>query len=289
MSNLLNNKRLVFLLFNAAAVFLILRFGVPVLRLNKIDMQNIILNGITIISIFIIIGVLFSLIKMPCRNGIAICEKHGRRATQFGISILSGAILAVHLLMPSFSVDAITVLLFIIGIIPWLAPLIRSLELPGGVKVEFSEAAKKSVEEEAEKSGLISTQSVLGAEPQAINEEMRDRRLLERIADEDLRAALSVLRVEIEMALSRLAQLNGLCTLKPYGGVNSLLRQLNNVNVLDKSQTSVLLELIRLLNLAVHGRDFSDSDGKWAMDVGCGILDTLENMVHEAESSQKIA
>ncbi len=48
-----------------------------------------------------------------------------------------------------------------------------------------------------------------------------------------------------------------------------------------------MLELISLLNLAVHGRDFNDNDGKWAMDVGCGILDTLENMVHEAESSQQ--
>ena len=111
---------------------------------------------------------------------------------------------------------------------------------------------------------------------------------MERIADEDLRAALSVLRVEIEIALGRLAQLNGIDKLKPYGGVRDLLKQLNSANVLDEYQTSVLLDLISLLNLAVHGRDFSDSDGKWAMDVGCGILDTLENLVHEAESSQHI-
>ncbi len=220
-SHLLNNKRLMFLLFIAAASFLILRFGEPILRLNWIDLQNIISNVITVISIFIVIGVVSSLIVMPCRNGIATCEKHGRRATQFGITILAGAILIIHLLMPSFSVDAITVSLLIIGIIPWLAPLIKSLELPGGLKVEFSEDAKKSVEERAEESGLIST-PILGAEPQATNEEMRDRRLLERIADEDLRAALSVLRVKIEISLGRLAQLNGIDKLKPYRGIRDL-------------------------------------------------------------------
>jgi hypothetical protein len=284
-SHLLNNKRLMFLLFIAAASFLIWRFGEPTLRPNWIDLQNIILNVITVISIFIVIGIVSSLIVMPCRNGIAICEKHGRRATQFGISILAGTILIIHLLAPSFSVDAITISLLIIGIVPWLAPLIKSFELPGGLKVEFSEDAKKGVEDRAEESGLLST-PILGAEPQATNEEKRDRRLLERIADEDLRAALSVLRVEIEIALGRLAQLNGIDKLKPYGGVRDLLKQLNSANVLNESQTSVLLDLLSLLNLAVHGRYFSDSDGKWAMDVGCGILDTLENLVHEAESSK---
>jgi hypothetical protein len=277
-----------FFLFIAAALFLIWRFGTPTLWLNWVDIYNIILNGITVISVLIVIGVLFSLIVMPCRNGIAICEKHGRRATQFGISILAGTILIIHLLVPSFAADAITISLLIIGIIPWLAPLIKSLELPGGLKFEFSDAAKKSVEERAAESGLISTQSVVGAGLQATNEEKRDRRLLERIADEDLRAALSVLRVEIEIALGRLAQLHGIDKLKPYRGVTNLLRQLNSENVLNESQTSVLLELLHLLNLAVHGRDFSDSDGKWAMDVGCGILDTLENMVQEAEGTQQI-
>ena len=38
--------------------------------------------------------------------------------------------------------DPITISLLIIGIIPWLAPLIKSFELPGGLKVEFSEDAK---------------------------------------------------------------------------------------------------------------------------------------------------
>jgi len=217
-NHLLNDKRIMFFLFIAAALFLIWRFGTPTLWLNWVDIYNIILNGITVISVLIVIGVLFSLIVMPCRNGIAICEKHGRRATQFGISILAGTILIIHLLVPNFAADAITISLLIIGIIPWLAPLIKSLELPGGLKFEFSEAAKKSVEERAAESGLISTQSVVGAGLQATNEEKRDRRLLERIADEDLRAALSVLRVEIEIALGRLAQLHGIDKLKPHRG-----------------------------------------------------------------------
>ena len=284
-SHLLNDKRFMFALFIAAALFLIWRWGTPILSLNWINMHNI-LNGITVISVFIIIGVISSLIITPCRNGIAIFEKHGRRATQFGISIFAGTILLIHLLEPGFAVDAITISLIIIGIIPWLTPLFKSLELPGVLKVEFSEDVKKKVEEGAAESGLISTPPAERAGLNVTNEDKRDRRLLERIADEDLRAALSVLRVEIEIALGRLAQLHGID--RQYRGISALLRQLNGEGVLNHAQTSVLMELIRLLNMAVHGGDFSDEDGKWAMDVGCSILDTLEKMVYEAEGTKPI-
>ena len=43
----------------------------------------------------------------------------------------------LHVLFPGIQVDAITVSL--IAIVPCLAPLFKSIELPGGVKVEFQE------------------------------------------------------------------------------------------------------------------------------------------------------
>lgn len=55
------------------------------------------------------------------------------------MTLVGLAMALVHLLWPSLAVDAITVTLLAIAVVPWLAPLFKSLELPGGVKVEFQE------------------------------------------------------------------------------------------------------------------------------------------------------
>ena len=56
--------------------------------------------------------------------------------------IISGGALVlalIHILFPQLEIDEITIALIIIAIIPWFAPLLRRLELPGGVKIEFKD------------------------------------------------------------------------------------------------------------------------------------------------------
>jgi len=50
-------------------------------------------------------------------------------------------------------IDSITIALIIIAIIPWLGSLFKSLELPGGVKVEYHELQKATAK--AKKAGLL--------------------------------------------------------------------------------------------------------------------------------------
>jgi hypothetical protein len=40
---------------------------------------------------------------------------------------------------PNARIDAITLALFAIAIVPWLGSILRSLELPGGWKVEYND------------------------------------------------------------------------------------------------------------------------------------------------------
>lgn len=57
-------------------------------------------------------------------------------------AIVSGAaaVLAVlHLLLPHMTIDTITVALLVVAILPWLGPLFKSIELPGGWRFEFQE------------------------------------------------------------------------------------------------------------------------------------------------------
>lgn len=50
-----------------------------------------------------------------------------------------------HLIWPALAIDALTITLVIIAILPWLAPLIKSLELPGGLKVELRDLVQSEV------------------------------------------------------------------------------------------------------------------------------------------------
>src|SRR5574337_797154 len=71
--------------------------------------------------------------------------------------LIRGAVIpaGVHLAWPGIAIDAITVTLFLVAVIPWLGPLFRAVELPGGVKVEFAELEK--AQREAESAGILAT------------------------------------------------------------------------------------------------------------------------------------
>src|SRR5215472_3411115 len=59
----------------------------------------------------------------------------------------------VHILFPQVAIDGVALALIVIAVVPWLAPLFRSLELPGGWKVEFQDLQK--VAAKADDAGLL--------------------------------------------------------------------------------------------------------------------------------------
>jgi hypothetical protein len=66
-------------------------------------------------------------------------NKMNSRKLQYGITILALVIALLHLIFPNLKIDAITVTLLLIALVPWLSPLFKSLEFPGGWKIEFQE------------------------------------------------------------------------------------------------------------------------------------------------------
>jgi hypothetical protein len=69
------------------------------------------------------------------------------------LRIVSGVALLLalgHLVFPKLTIDPTTVLLLAVAILPWLKPVLASVELPGGVKLNF-----KETEKEAERVGLL--------------------------------------------------------------------------------------------------------------------------------------
>lgn len=81
------------------------------------------------------------------------------RTIQISITIAAIVLVIGHILFPELRIDAITVTLLGIALIPWLGPLFKSVELPGGVKVEYQELERAG--KKIEMSGLITSEHAL--------------------------------------------------------------------------------------------------------------------------------
>ena len=63
------------------------------------------------------------------------------RLAKIAISLVAAAVLAVRLFKPNLKMDSVVLLLIVIGVVPWLSSLIKSIEFLG-FKIEFQESPK---------------------------------------------------------------------------------------------------------------------------------------------------
>lgn len=190
------------------------------------------------------------------------------RKVQIGISIASGVGIFIHLIWPNIAIDGTTLTLFAFALLPWLAPLFRALELPGGLKVEFKDLLQR--QKQAAEAGLLARphegddEETGGAEYTFLS-----------IAADDPNLALAGLRIEIERRLTNIALERGLDIERT--GARRTLTRLHKAGVFTDHEESVLADLIGTLNMAVHGAEVSDVAADWAIDVGPRILEGLES------------
>ena len=189
-----------------------------------------------------------------------------RQAVSLGALLLALA----HIIWPQLAIDAVALALIVIAILPWLAPLVKSLELPGGWKVEFQELQRAA--SRAESAGL------LAAEPS----EKEATFSFQSIATRDPNLALAGLRIEIEKRLSTLAEIHGLNSRRAMS-VGQALRALAQAEVLTNEERSILTDMVNMLNSAVHGAEVDSRAAAWAIDVGLRLLTSLDERVSEAQ------
>lgn len=193
-----------------------------------------------------------------------------RQVVSLGALVLA----IIHLIWPSLSIDAITLALIAIAILPWIAPLVKSLELPGGWKVEFKELQK--VASRADSAGLLA--AAPPKKEQAFS--------FQSIAKRDPNLALAGLRIEIEKRLSFLAEAHGLSGRRPMG-VGQLLSVLTQADVLTKEERSILADMTNMLNAAVHGATVDVRTADWAIDIGPRLITSLDERIEEAKHLRK--
>lgn len=180
------------------------------------------------------------------------------------LSLLAIAAAVAHAFFPEIVIDSVTVALLAIAVAPWLGIFFKSLELPGGVKIEYHDL--KAVEEKARDVGLIKDEPAPS--------KTKDQAVYERIAAEDPNLALVSLRIEIEKALRLLGANRGI--VGTNNTVGWIARELTKDGVLPQGTATVLADLIPLLNKAAHGAKVDQQSVEWALTAGAQILNALK-------------
>lgn len=178
------------------------------------------------------------------------------------------ALALAHLIWPTMAIDSITVVLVLVALVPWVAPLFKTLEFPGGWKVEFQDLQKTT--DKADAAGLLAPAA------DAVTEQDY---AFQRVAEQDPNLALAGLRIEIERRLLSLAAARGVDARR--AGIRSLLRELSNREVLNEQERSVLSDMVDMLNHAVHGAEVDRRGAEWAMNVGPRVLASLDQRIRE--------
>jgi len=190
------------------------------------------------------------------------------RRTQIFITIVALIVASVHVIWPAITIDGVTVILLVVALLPWLIPLLKSLEFPGGWKVEFQELEK--ARNKVDEAGLLSMKSRKAKETIYS---------FESVLDKDPNMALAGLRIEIEKRLIQIAKLNHLDVTR--ASVGQLLRLLNQKQILTPQESSALADMSGLLNSAVHGAEVDKRAADWAMEVGPKLLQGLDEKIEK--------
>lgn len=179
------------------------------------------------------------------------------------ITFTALALGAAHTLVPGVTIDTASLALIAIALVPWLSDLLKKMELPGGVKIEF-----RDLEETAERAKLA------GLVSESLTSDDEANYSFQLVATDDPALALAGLRIEVEKRLKEIAERNGIGTRRQ--GIGSLIRALQSQRVIGNQEYSAIADMIGTLNAAVHSEDIDERAADWAIDFGPKLLKALD-------------
>lgn len=191
------------------------------------------------------------------------------------ISGVAVALAVAHVIWPALGIDAVTIGLMVLAAAPWLMPHLRSMELPGGVKIELKDV------KEATEQVLVGAVSSQQNETLAAQNEERDLeaqlQFLEEVGGRDPNLMLVGFRIEVEKRLLALAEANNFRLARaPIPRVINILRE---NEILPPQVATGLSDLIGLGNRAAHGAQVVPEAAQWVLEVGIEILRALDRLI----------
>jgi hypothetical protein len=198
----------------------------------------------------------------------------GPTKEKIAISAISASILVAHLVWPSIKFDAAALFLISVCVIPWLGGIFKSIQLPGGTKVEFREKLIKALKKFESEGPLQESQTPI-SDPLYIEILARDPNL-----------ALAGLRIEIERKLRDIANL-----LNPDGptklNLSQMVESIGKEGLFTPKQTEAMHGILRSLNRVVHGSTVPLKDAEEIMPQGKRLLAALDKRIKKLEAKRK--
>ena len=199
--------------------------------------------------------------------------KKETRRLQITITVVAVALAIIHIAIPSIGIDAIATSLFLVAVVPWLYPLFKSVELPGGVKFEFQDL--ENIIERAKLAGLVEFRGG-GGDPY-----LEEFAFLYAAKENEQVLALSGFRLEIEEKLRKLAvnyDVVDRYSERPVR-IEHLIDLLTEVEALSLKEGLIIKKLINVLDIGIQ----SPSNDERTMEVlassGPEIIWALETKV----------
>ena len=185
--------------------------------------------------------------------------------TWLKVSVTASAVfcIIVRLIWPGLNIDAITLGLLVVAVLPWLSVLLESAEFPGGWKVKFRNLQNAGEQITGvplpPREGSVPAPSYLS------------------VAESDPNLALVGLRIEIEKRIREIASRHDI----KERTLSGLLNALRHKHVLERSASHGLHELIRAGNNAAHGAPVEKDVYGWAFDFGPLVLAKLDEVLED--------
>jgi hypothetical protein len=187
--------------------------------------------------------------------------------TRAFVTVGALVIAVVHAIWPSLTIDTVTIALVVIAILPWLAPMLKSVEIAGN-KFEFREELDK-VTSQMQDANLL---------PQNSSTPPPSSTTASIMAPYDPILELSNLRREIETRLVKIAESRGMETYR-YGP-NQLTRNLTEKGVFTPKESFALQDFITVINRVIRNKlEIDPADAKYAVDAGAKFLPWLDGII----------
>ncbi|WP_311567436.1 DUF4145 domain-containing protein [Photobacterium arenosum] len=163
-----------------------------------------------------------------------------------------------HVFVDTVDVDAITIVLMVLATLPWVFPYLKSLELPGGIKVEMKNVLEKVEQAAAE----IDDSEQPSSGYQGV----------------DAALAFTALRVEIEKIVRRYQP----DLRSSRYSLTARLHRLAKENVINQHLADALLEIVKLGNAASQGQFVHSEEAELILMRSGPLLDKLEHNLSQS-------
>jgi hypothetical protein len=198
---------------------------------------------------------------------------------QIAISSISAILFVGHLIWPTVKLDTPALFLLMLCFLPWLGSIFKSVELPGGTKLEYCQRLLQATKK-VEDSGLLEDS---GTQKSSLIQK-RDP-IYRTLIEQDPNLALAGLRIDIERKLRTIVGIRN-----PDDSLKNLSQVVDIVGALGlftKVQTQAMHGILKRLNIAVHGGRVPSEEAAEVVQMGSRLLDSLDKRIEKQEQGVK--